>query len=336
MTEKEKYWKYTLIVTLIVVGYILFVELSRFLPGLLGACTIYVLVRKHMEYLTEKKSFKNGIAATVIIVEVALCFLVPAFLVIWLVVNQIQSINLDTTALISKIQELANLMEKKVNYNILSSDNISAMATFLTSVGQLLINQISSFVVNSLVMIFILYFMLYSKREMENYLYEILPFSDKNKKYILSETKLMVTSNALGIPLLAIIQGVIATIGYFIFDVPTPIIFGFVTCFASIIPFVGTGLVWLPIIIYLVLIGDWANAIGLTLYSLLIISNIDNLVRFMLQKKIANIHPLITVFGAFMGLSLFGFWGVIFGPLLLSLFLLCFNIFKKEYLEKDI
>lgn len=185
-------------------------------------------------------------------------------------------------------------------------------------------------------MLFILYFMLVGREEMEAYIYEIIPFKENDKKEVLSNVKVMVTSNAIGIPLLAIIQGFVATIGYLIFGMPNPIILGFLTCFATIIPLVGTSLVWFPSAVYLALTGDWFNAIGLAIYALLIISNVDNLFRFMLQKKMANIHPLITVFGVVMGLSLFGFWGVIFGPLLLSVFLLCVNIFKKNYLDSDV
>jgi predicted PurR-regulated permease PerM len=80
--------------------------------------------------------------------------------------------------------------------------------------------------------------------------------------------------------------------------------------------------------------GDWVHALGLAIYALLVITNVDNLIRFILQKKLADIHPLITVFGVVIGLSLFGFMGIIFGPLLLSLFLLCIDIFKKSYLDK--
>jgi len=65
----------------------------------------------------------------------------------------------------------------------------------------------------------------------------------------------------------------------------------------------------------------------------LLLTNADNVVRFFLQKKMANTHPLITVFGVIIGLSLFGFWGIIFGPLFLSLFFLCVDIFKQEYLD---
>jgi len=108
------------------------------------------------------------------------------------------------------------------------------------------------------------------------------------------------------------------------------------TCVATIIPVVGTALVWVPLVIYLFLTGEWGNAIGLLAYSLIIITNIDNLIRFVLQKKIADTHPLITIFGVIIGLSLFGFMGIIFGPLLISVFILCVDIFKKEYIEEGV
>ena len=123
-------------------------------------------------------------------------------------------------------------------------------------------------------------------------------------------------------------------IGYWVFNAPSPFLFGFLTCFATIIPVVGTALVWLPLAVYMALTGDWVNALALTAYALIVITNVDNLIRFILQKKMADTHPLITIFGVIIGLSLFGFMGIIFGPLLISVFILCFSMFKKEYLDE--
>ena len=147
--------------------------------------------------------------------------------------------------------------------------------------------------------------------------------------------KLIVQSNAIGIPLLAVIQGSIATIGYWIFGVPNLLLFGLLTSFATIIPIVGTMIVWVPLAIYLAMNGQWGHAIGLTAYSAIVVAQSDNLIRLFLQKKMANIHPLITIFGVVIGLSLFGFMGVIFGPLLLSIFMLCVNLFKIKYLDTN-
>lgn len=333
--SKEQYWKYSLLVIVIVLGAIVFEETLPFLSGVLGACTIYVMVRKQMTYLADTKKLRRSIAATLILLEVAMCFLIPAFFVIWLLVNRLQAVNLEPSELIKTFQHFIDLIHQKVGYDVLSSDNMTIVTSKITGVAQMLVGQISGFLINSFVLLFVLYFMLLGGRKMEAYVYDILPFRDKNKKQVIKSAKVMVTSNAIGIPLLALIQGVIAMIGYLIFGTPDPLIFGFLTCFATILPLIGTALIWFPLAAYLALTGNWAGGIGLTIYALVVISNVDNIIRFLLQKKLADTHPMVTIFGVVLGLSLFGFWGVIFGPLLLSLFLLCFDMFKRDYIDGE-
>lgn len=333
MNVKEQYWKYSLVTIIVVLGTILFVEFIPFLGGILGACTIYILVRKQMLYLTEKKHLRRSFVAVILLLETILCFLIPLSLAVWLFINKLQNFNLDPTQLVKSAEHIANLIEQRTGYDVLDTSNIMSAVSILQKIGQVLMGGISGFAINVAVLVLILYFMLIGGAKMEKYVYSILPFSDENKKNVLNEINMIVTSNAIGIPLLAIIQGLIALLGYWIFDVPSPFLFGFLTCFATIIPVVGTALVWLPLALYMTLTGDWVNAAGLTAYALIIITNVDNLIRFILQKKMADTHPLITIFGVIIGLSLFGFMGIIFGPLLISIFILCFNIFKEKYLD---
>ena len=334
MKTIEQYWKYALITFIICLGVIIFKESLIFLGGILGAFTMYVMVRNQMCYLVENKRFKRSIAAIIIIIEVILLILIPTFLAVWLLLNKINSIDLAPASMISTIENFSAAFKEKTDYDLFSTQNISSVTSYATKAVQIILGQVSSFLINSVVLVFILYFMLVSCRPMEAYLYDIMPFSVKNRKLVIHEIKVMVRSNAIGIPLLAVIQGAIATIGYIIFGTPDPVLFGFLTCFATILPLIGTALVWFPLAAYLAITGDWPSAIGLAIYSLVIISNVDNLIRFLLQKQMADTHPLITVFGVVIGLTLFGFWGVIFGPLLLSMFILCVNMFKKEYLDK--
>lgn len=333
MSLKEQYWRVSLIAIIIVLGVILFVEFIPFLGGILGASTIYILVRKQMLYLTEKKHLNRSFVAFLLLLEAVLCFLIPLSLAVWLFVSKLQNFNLDPTQLVKSIEHVANLIEQRTGYDMLDTSNLMSAVSILPKIGQTVMGSISGFAINVAVLVLILYFMLIGGAKMEKYVYSILPFSDENKKNVLSEINMIVTSNAIGIPLLAIIQGVIALIGYWIFNVPSPFLFGFLTCFATIIPVVGTALVWFPLALYMALTGDWVNALGLTAYALIVVTNVDNLIRFVLQKKMADTHPLITIFGVIIGLSLFGFMGIIFGPLLISIFILCFNIFKEKYLE---
>ena len=335
MSAKEQYWRYSLITIILVLGIILFIEFIPFLGGILGASTIYILVRNQMLYLTEKKKIRPSMTAILLLIESILIFLIPLTLTVWLFISKLQNINLDPNAFVREVEHIVNLIENKTGYNIFDRDNISSIVSTLPQIGQTLMSGITGFVVNIFVLLFVLYFMIIGGKKMEKYIYEILPFSQENKKNVVKEIELIVKSNAIGIPLLAIIQGLVALIGYVIFGVPNALLFGFLTCFATIIPIVGTSIVWAPLVVYLSLTGNWIFAICLAAYSLAIITNVDNLIRFVLQKKLADTHPLITIFGVVIGLSLFGFMGVIFGPLLLSIFILCVNIFKKEYLENN-
>lgn len=333
MSVKEQYRKYSLITIILGLGLLLFLKMTPFMGGILGACTIYIMVRDQMLYLTQKKKIRKSVTAIILLIEAILCFLVPLSLAVWLLISKLQTVNVDTATFVDTITNLADWIRRKTEYDLLSKENISSIASILPGIGQFLMGGISSFAVNLFVLVFVLYFMLIGGTKMEQYIYELLPFSDSNKKHVMNEINMIVRANAIGIPLLAIIQGAVATLGYYLFDAPSALLFGFLTCFATVIPIVGTTLVWFPLAAYMAISGDWPHAIGLLLYCGLIVTNIDNLIRFILQKKMADTHPLITIFGVVIGLSLFGFMGVIFGPLLISIFILCVNIFKEQYLK---
>ena len=333
MSTKEQYWKYSLIVIILFMGIIIFRQITPFLGGLLGALTIYILVRGQMRYLVEKRKLKRSLSALLITAETIFVFLIPLGLTVWMVVNKLQDINLDPQTYIAPIQQVAEFIKEKTGYDVLGKDTLTFIVSILPRIGQIIMESISSLAINLFVMIFVLYFMLIGGKKMEAYVNDILPFNETNTQEVIHEISMIVRSNAIGIPLLAIIQGGVAMIGYLLFGAPNILMLGFLTCFATIIPMVGTALVWFPVAAYLAISGDWFNAIGIAAYGAIVVSQSDNLIRFILQKKMADTHPLITIFGVVIGLPLFGFMGVIFGPLLLALFFLFVDMFKKEYLD---
>jgi len=99
----------------------------------------------------------------------------------------------------------------------------------------------------------------------------------------------------------------------------------------SMLPVVGTAVVWAPLGIYLIVNGGTWMGVGLLIYGAVLIVNLDNVFRFIWQKKVADVHPLVTVFGVLIGIGLFGFVGIIFGPLLISMFLLLLEIYRDEF-----
>ena len=232
MSTKEQYWKYSLIAIIIGLGIILFRQIAPFMGGLLGALTIYILVRKQMMYLSDKRKMKRSIAATLITAEAILCFLVPLGLVVWLAVVNLQNINLDPQAIIAPFEEAANIIKAKTGYYILGKDTVAYVISILPRIGQAIMGGISSFAVNIFVLVFVLYFMLIGGKKMEQYVNDLLPFNDDNTQNVIHEINMIVRSNAIGIPLLAVIQGGVAMIGYWIFGAPNILFAGFLTCFA--------------------------------------------------------------------------------------------------------
>lgn len=333
MGFKEQYWRYSLVVIILLMGVVIFFQVTPFLGGVLGASTIYILLRGQAFYLTEQRHVKRSIMAVLMLLETILIFLIPLALLVWLIVSQLQAVNLNSHSLIAPVEQVTAFIREKTGYDVLSSGNIQSVIAILPKVGQAVMGSIGSFAVNVLVLLLVLYFMLTGGRRMEAYLGDILPFNNRNKKEVLHEFHMVVRSNAIGVPLLAILQGAVAMLGYYIFGAPGALLWGIVSCFATIIPVVGTAIIWIPLVVYLGVNGSWGYAIGLAAYCIVVVANVDNLIRSVLQKKMADTHPLITIFGVVIGLPLFGFMGVIFGPLLLAIFVLCVKIFKEEYLE---
>lgn len=204
---REKYWRYSLYVILLGLGTVIFVELIPFLGGLLGALTIYVLLRGQMRALTIRHKLRRSLAASLLIGEAIVCFLIPLSLLVWLLVAKLQDVTLDPSTVIQPIRNLAELIRERIGYNLLDGDNIAKLVELLPRAGQWVLQSIGSFAVNVVVLLFVLYFMLIGGREMESYLRKFIPFNRTVTQEFTREVVMIVRSNAIGIPLLAVIQG---------------------------------------------------------------------------------------------------------------------------------
>ena len=146
----------------------------------------------------------------------------------------------------------------------------------------------------------------------------------------------MIRANAIGIPVLAILQGVIAAVGYSIFGIKDWGLWGFLTGVFSMLPIVGTAVIWVPLSLYLYSIGKSGPASGLLIYEVILVLTVDYVARLTILKRLIDVHPLVTIFGVITGLGLFGFWGVIFGPLLINYFIILVKIYINEFAAKPV
>ena len=332
--SRELIWEYALLILIFVLGIVLFRQIQSFISGILGAMTLYILLRKPAFRLTEKTG-RSTLSASIILVCVILFIVIPLSLLVWFIISKLQQVNWNTNDILAPIMQTVDAVKDKFGINLVSEKSITFMAGKVTALGQSVINGIGDFFINVAAALVVLFFLLTGGKKMENYLSSLIPMKKVNKMETIDRINVMVKSNAIGIPLLALIQGLIAWVGYMSFGVPNAFLSAFMTGLCSMVPIVGTMVIWIPIGIYFAVIGLWGKAIGIILFGAIFISQSDNLIRFILQKKLANTHPLITISGVVIGLPLFGFMGIIFGPLLVSLFLLFLDMFRKEYLSED-
>jgi predicted PurR-regulated permease PerM len=310
---------------------VLFMELYGFFPGFLGAVTLYILSRDYYFYLTEKKHWKKGLTALVFMVGFLVCIGLPVFVSVRILSGKINALFNNSAEVMGVLQSFSKQIQQWTGQEILSQQNIQGLQKSLTNFIPILLNSTATMLANLIMILFLSFFMLTSGRQMEKALGTYIPLKEDNIGLLAKETKNMVRANAIGIPLISIIQGVFAALGYWIFKVGDPVLWGFLTGIFAFFPIVGTMVVWVPLVVAMFSQGHSGQAIGLAIYSVVVTGNVDYLARISLLKRIGDIHPVITVLGVIVGLKLFGFWGFIFGPLLISYFLLLCKIYNAEF-----
>lgn len=317
------------LVVLIAIGLIIFHQLAFFVGAFLGAVTLYVVLRPLFFNLTEKRNWKPWMASFVLVVGMSLIVLGLGYLVFEVIASEVTGI--DTSRLMKGIDKLPDQINRLVGYQVITSNLWSQSASYLTKFLSSILNTTYSFAANIFMMMVILYFMLVHARAMEKKVFTYLPFSGNSLGMIQEEFQNMIYSNAIGIPVVMLSQALAAALIYWVAGLNNIVFWAFLTALCGLLPMVGTVIVSLPLGIYLLAGGAIWQGIVVIACGLLIIANVDNLCRIVMMQKIANTHPLIVIFGVMLGIPLFGFWGIIFGPLLISGFLLLIKIYYIEY-----
>jgi len=320
-----------LLLIIVLLALLLMKQLSSFLPGFLGAVTLYILLRTSYFDLTIKKKWNRTLVAILFIIASMTLIAIPIYFSVQLVSTKVSAMLKNPEDLLIKARTIGDKLEAVSGIKILSEENIKTFQKEAATIIPQILNSSAGILSNFAIMFFILYFLLKSGKNVEGFLGRTIPLKEENVDLLGNETKNMIRANAIGLPVLAIIQGIIATVGYAIFGVHDFALWGFITGVCSLIPIVGTAIIWIPLVAYFFATGSNSSGVGLLIYALVLITHIDYVARLTILKKFMDIHPLITIFGVIVGIGLFGFWGVIFGPLLISYFIILVKIYVNEF-----
>jgi len=189
----------------------------------------------------------------------------------------------------------------------------------------------TSAVLNLVIAFFGLYYMLRSDGTTWSSIRQYIPFSAHTADALRDRFFNVTEATLLGTVLIAVIQGSLVGTGFWIVGLPNPFFWGTVTAFASILPVLGTSLVWLPAVLVLLVQNRYGAAITMLVIGAGIASNVDNLIRPLIYRRVSNIHPMITLVGAFAGVRYFGLLGVLLGPLGIAYLFELLKFYREEY-----
>lgn len=315
---------------ILVMGILIFRSMLPYLSGVLGAITIYVLLRKSMSKLV-RRGWPPNLAATTLLLFSFVCILLPLAGVIILLGSKVGRVVSNSERVVAALKEQVAVWEDSLGYDLSAQIDTRAISAWLSTNLQDFAGGTFNMLVAIALMYFMLFYMFTNRQQLRQTLFEYIPISDENLDLIGKESRAMVRSNAIGIPLVAIAQGVVALIGFLIFGIENAFFWAGIVTIGSMIPFVGNLLGTIPVFILTLSNGQEFEAWGILLYGLIVVGATDNLIRLYVLRKLDNVHPLITLIGVIIGIPLFGFIGLIFGPLLVSLFMIIVRIYKKEY-----
>lgn len=310
-------------------------NLSLFIPSLLGALTLYVVCRKLNFFLQETKNWKPVWSSLFIIFLCLIVLIIPVYLLADVIIERLGDSKEYMTKFNVFLDKIQQYILSKTNIDVINADNMKKVQDFAAKTSTSFLS--GTFNTLSIVasMFFMLYFMLEKPRLFERLISSAAPLKKANINLIGEKFRKLVMANAVGIPVVALGQGIVALIGYLIFGAPSPVLLFALTAVASMIPIVGAAIVYAPVGIYMIAEGDTFGGIGVLVYCLVVVGLTDNILRFTLLRRLENIHPLNTVFGIIMGMNLFGFMGLIFGPILVSMTVLLIQVYRDEFSDDE-
>lgn len=324
-----------ILVSIIVLGCLLLYALTGLFSSVLGAIVLFTLFRPMYIYLAEKKRWNKNIVAILIIFTSLIVLILPFLTLSFMLIGKISSINKADLPIQVWQFKIDNFAGHTFNQPRFFENTVNKLGVYATDLFPSILGSAASIIVTLLVMYFLLFFMFTQMHEFETGLLRYAPFREQYTLRFATALKNCTYSNVLGQGIIALVQGALLANGFWIFGIPDPIFWGITGAFISFLPVVGAPTLCIPASIILFANGETLKGVLLLVYGLVFIGNIDNVLRMYINRRIANTHPLISIVGVFIGIPLFGILGLVFGPLLLSYFLLLVEIYETNRLAAD-
>lgn len=309
--EKEALERYVFFAVLVLLFIVSFFILRPYLVALLSAFVLGFLVKPVHKYFSKRVGVK--FAAAICMVLLLLILFIPLGMVLGLLVSQAYGY-VDSNTFEIAAKTIFDRLGIKLDAEILDTINREAL-TFIISLARPLVSNAVSFILVLFVMFFALYYVLVYWDFLAAELTKFVPFKDREK--VTKELSVSTREIVFGTLLIGLIEFCVAFLGFHLLGIDSALLLAALIFFTAFIPAVGPGFVWVPLAVYLFLIGDIWVAVGVVVLGYVIGIGIDLMLRGVLIGKKSSINPLIILLGIFGGVPLFGLFGFVIGPLIL-------------------
>jgi len=312
----------------VVLGVAIAIALLPFAAGLLGALVLYVAVapvyRRLLAFLPRRAS------AAVVVVATTVLILVP---LAWLLVIAIG----QAPAALRQLQAsdgLARLAAVRIGSVDVGTRVVAAGGELVSWASAQAFRALGGAVrgtLNMVVALFGLYFLLLSGTEAWQAVASTLPFSAAGADVLRDRFRHVTEATLLGTALTGVLQGAVVALGFVATGLPDALFWGVVTAVVSVFPVLGSAVVWLPGAVALAVQGRYGASVGLAALGAVVASNVDNVMRPLVNRRVSNLHPMTTLVGAFAGVGVLGLPGILLGPLAITYFFELVRLYRREY-----
>jgi predicted PurR-regulated permease PerM len=335
---------------LILILYGVFLILTPFLKAITWAVILAILVYPLYAWLVERLRGRANLAAVIVIVVITLLVIAPGIELGRFLADETVSLVQSVRSLLDEegkqewlakpwVQQMLSwwntvslgLVDFKINWKELLVQSAQSSSTFLVTQVRGIAQNVLAFAANFIVALLTLFFFLRDGAAFLNRLRRLLPMDPERQERLLSNIVDAVTAVVHGALVVAMVQGLLAGLAYWVLGVPFAVLWGVATAFTALLPIGGSTLVTVPATIYLFLQGETIRAIILLVWSLGIVGGIDNVLKPLLIGNRLGLPVLFLFFGILGGLALFGAVGLILGPVLFALLRALLDLYSEEY-----
>jgi predicted PurR-regulated permease PerM len=335
---------------LILLLYGAFLILTPFLTAITWAVILAILVYPLYAWLLQRLRGRANIAAITVIVVITLLVIAPGIELVRFLADEAVSLVQSVRSLLDEegkqdllakpwVQQILSwwnmvslgLVDFKINWKELLVQGAQSSSTFLVTQVKGIAQNVLAFTINFIVALFALFFFLRDGADYLNRLQRLLPMDREHQERLLSNIVDAVTAVVHGSLVVAMVQGLLAGLAYWVLGVPFAALWGVATAFAALLPIGGSTLVTVPATIYLFLQGENIRGVILLVWSLGIVGGVDNVLKPLLIGNRLGVPVLFLFFGILGGLALFGPVGLILGPALFALLRALLDLYSEEY-----